>query len=103
MKKFVFWAVPPGKVSVVLCNTQAGADALAKLPPSVYLEERQFCEADNEEQTNLHEPSPRTSDRRRFVKAYEKVGFDSAVHRTWAWKRFRLRALKHKVLGFIGR
>lgn len=96
-------AVPPGKVSVVLCNTQAGADALAKLPSSVHFEERQFDEADNEEQTNLHEPSARTRDRQRFIKAYEKVGFDSAVHKTWTWKRFRLRSLKRKVMSLVGR
>lgn len=95
--------VPPGKVSVVLCNTKAGADALAKLPASVRLEERQFSEADNEEQTNLHEPSKRTKDRRRFLRAYGKVGFDAAVHRTWAWKRFWLRTMKHKVLDCIRR
>lgn len=96
-------AMPPGKVSVVLCNTQKGADVLAKLPSSVYLEEREFSEADNEEQTNLHEPSARTGDRQRFLKAYEQVGFDSAVHKTLAWRRFQLRVLKHKVMGFVGR
>lgn len=103
LDKSTLRAVPPGKVSVVLCNTQAGADALAKLSPNVYLEERQFSEADNEEQTNLHEPSARTGDRRRFIKAYGKVGFDSAVHKTWAWKRFWLRTLKHKVMEFVAR
>ena len=79
------------------------ADVLAKLPSSVYLEEREFSEADNEEQTNLHEPSVRTGDRQRFIKAYEQVGFDSAVHKTWAWRRFQLRVLKHKVMGLVGR
>lgn len=103
LDKSTLGVASPGKVSVVLCNTQAGSDALMKLPSSVYLEERQFSEADNEEQTNLHEPSARSDDRRRFIKAYGKVGFDSAVHKTWAWRRFRLRTLKHKVLGFFGR
>lgn len=103
LDKSTLEAVPPGKVSVVLCNTKAGADAIAKLPASVYLEERSFSEADNEEQTNLHEPSRRTRDRRRFLKAYGRVGFDSAVQRTWTWKRFWLRSKKHQLLGLLGR
>ena len=96
-------AEPPGKVSVVLCNTQAGIEVLAGLPETVYREERRFSEADNEEQTNLHDSSARTRDRSRFLKAYEKLGFDSAVHKTWAWKRFRIRTMKHKLLGMIGK
>lgn len=103
LDKTTLEAEPPGKVSVVLCNTNAGAYALANLSAHVHLEERQFSEADNDEQTNLHEPSRRTKDRQRFLRAYGKVGFDAAVHRTWAWKRFWLRTMKHKVLGFFGR
>lgn len=103
LDKSTLGATPPGKVSLVLCNTQAGADALAELSASAYFEERQFSEADNQEQTNLHEPSAKTRDRQRFIRAYGKVGFDAAVHRTWVWKRFWLRAMKHRALGLIGR
>lgn len=102
LDKATLRSAPPGKVSVVLCNTQAGLDAIDGLPETVYREERSFGEADNAEQTNLHEPSPRTKDRSRFLKAYGRAGFDSAVRETWAWRRFRLRALKRKVLKFIG-
>lgn len=103
LDKATLGSVPPGKVSVVLCNTQAGIDALAGLPETVYREERLFSEADNAEQTNLHEPSARTKDRSRFIKAYGKVGFDSAVRKTWAWKRFWIRTTKHKLLRLIGK
>lgn len=103
LDKSTLVSVPPGKVSVVLCNTKVGADALEKLSANVHFEERQFSEADNKDQTSLHEPSRRTRDRRRFLSAYAKAGFDAAVHRTWAWKRFWLRAMKHKILGCFGR
>ena len=101
LDKTTLGSVPPGKVSVVLVNTQTGLDALVRLPDTVVLEEREFSEADNAEQTNLHTPSPKSKDHERFVKAHEKVGFDEAVRRTWAWRRFRLRILKHKVLGLV--
>lgn len=103
LDKSTLGSEPPGKVSVVLCNTETGIDALADLPETVYREERLFSEADNVEQTNLHEPSPRTRDRSRFLKAYGKVGFESAVRKTWAWKRFWLRTKKHKLLKLIGK
>lgn len=95
--------VPPGKVSLALCNTQAGITALEELPSSVHLEERKFSEADNKEQTNLHEPSPRTRDRLRFAAAFRKTDFEAAVHKTWAWKRFKLRAMKHGLMRMIRR
>lgn len=92
---------PPGKVSLVLANTSNGIKALESLPPTVVLEERLLSEADNKEQTNLHEPSPRTRDRKRFLTALKRLGFDDAVHKTFAWKRFRLRILKHRLLSHV--
>lgn len=94
-------STPPGKVSLVLANTPKGIEALETLPSTVVLEERSFFEADNEEQTNLHEPSPRTRDRKRFLTALKRLGFDDAVHKTFAWKRFRLRILKHRLLSHV--
>ena len=96
-------STPPGKVSLVLANTPKGIEALENLPSTVVLEERSFFEADNKEQTNLHEPSPRTRDRKRFVTALKRAGFDDAVHETLAWKRFRLRIFKHRLLSYVKR
>lgn len=92
---------PPGKVSLVLANSAKGIEALDALPPSVILEERLFSEADNEQQTNLHSPLPRTKDRARFVAALEKKGFDLAVHKTFVWKRYRLRVVKKRLLNIF--
>lgn len=103
LDKSTLGSAPPGKVSVVLCNTETGINALADLPETVYREERLFSEADNVEQTNLHEPSPRTRDRSRFLKAYGKVGFESAARKTWTWKRYWLRTKKNKLLKLIGK
>lgn len=94
-------STPPGKVSLVLANTRKGINALETLPASVVLEEREFCEADNEKQTNLHSPSPQTKDRFRFIAAYEKSGFNAAVRKTFAWRRFRLRVVKHKLISIF--
>lgn len=103
LNKETLSSTPPGKVSLVLANTPRGMKALGSLPETVIMEERSFWEADNEEQTNLHEPSSKTRDRVRFSSALKKVGFDAAVHKTIAWKRFRFRALKHKLLSCLQR
>lgn len=93
--------IPPGKVSLVLANTPVGLEVIDGLREDLYLERRSFMEADNESQTNLHAPSTWTKDRNRFMKKYRRHGFDASVHATLAWKRFRLRKLKHRLLEIL--
>ena len=72
----------PGRISVVLANTEKGKELLERCRQEIVMEEFAFETAVNSKQGNLQYPSKRHADRAVFEAVYKQKGFEAAVQAT---------------------
>jgi coenzyme F420-reducing hydrogenase beta subunit len=91
-----------GRISVVLVNTQKGADFLKECEQELHMEERQYDEA-RKFNEQLNYPTEKHPDREQFLKLYPQIGFDQAVAATSIGKSVHDKIDSHKMTSRIKR